>query len=340
MGTHAIVGAGSVGTATALVLVEQGHDVVLVTRSGSGPDRPGITRVAADASDPAALAAAVGHPDAVYNCANPPYHRWPELWPPMASAVLEVATATGAVLVIMGNLYGYGPVDHPMTEDDALAATFSKGRIRAGMWADALAAHRAGRVRVTEARASDFYGPGVVETSFFGRNVDRMLAGKKAYVLGAVDEPHAATYVPDVGRTLAALGTDERAWGLPWHVPTAAAVSQRRMAERFCQVAGAPAARIASIPRAMLTAVGVVAPRVRGFRETRYQFDRPFLLDSSACTATFGITATPMDDAFAAIAEHTRHGAGGDRRRPGPRRPERLTRLAVDGDTGGGTRRH
>jgi len=314
MGTHAIVGAGSVGTATALVLVEQGHDVVLVTRSGSGPDHPGITKVAADASDPVALAAAVGRPDAIYNCANPPYHRWPELWPPMAEAMLGVATTTGAVLVVMGNLYGYGPVDHPMTEDDPLAATFSKGRIRAGMWDDALDAHRAGRVRVTETRASDFYGPGVVQTSFFGRNVDRLLAGKKAYVLGALDEPHSATYVPDVGRTLAVLGTDERAWGRPWHVPTVPAVSQRRMAERFCQVAGAPPARIGSVPQALVTAVGVVSPQVRGFRETRYQFDRPFVLDSSACTATFGITATPMDDAFAAIAGHARRGADGGTR--------------------------
>jgi nucleoside-diphosphate-sugar epimerase len=178
------------------------------------------------------------------------------------------------------------------------------------MWADAVAAHRAGRVRVTEARASDFYGPGVVETSFFGRNVDRLLAGKKAYVLGEVDEPHAATYVPDVGRTLAVLGTDERAWGRPWHVPTVPAVSQRHMAERFCEVAGAPPARIASIPRALLTAVGIASPQVRGFRETRYQFDRPFLLDSSACTATFGITATPMDAAFAAIADGAEGSAG------------------------------
>ena len=109
MGKHAIVGAGPVGTATALALVDGGHDVVVVTRSGSGPDHPGVRRVACDASDPVALAAAVGRPDALYNCANPPYHRWPQLWPPMASAMLEVATTTGAVLVTMGNLYGYGP---------------------------------------------------------------------------------------------------------------------------------------------------------------------------------------------------------------------------------------
>ena len=189
-----------------------------------------------------------------------------------------------------------------MTETDPLAATGTKGRIRARMWEDALAAHRAGRVRVTEARASDFYGPGVVETSFFGRNVDRLLAGRKAYVLGDPDVPHAATYVPDVGRTLAVLATDERAWGRPWHVPTAPAVTQRQLATRFCEIAGAPSARVAPIPRAVLSAVGLVSPQVRELRETRYQFDRPFLLDSSACTATFGITPTTLDDGLAAVA--------------------------------------
>ena len=310
MGHHAIVGAGSVGTAAGLALVAQGHEVVMVTRSGSGPDHPAIRKVACDAGDPVALAAAVGRPAALYNCANPPYHRWPQLWPPMATAMLEVATSSGAVLVTMGNLYGYGPVGHPMTEDDPLAATGTKVRIRAGMWGDALAAHRAGRVRVTEARASDFYGPGVVETSFFGRNVRRLLAGRKAYVMGDPDVPHAATFVPDGGRTLAVLGTDERAWGRPWHVPTVPAVSQRGMAERFCEVAGAPRARVAAIPALVMSAVGVFSPQVREFKETRYQFDRPFLLDSSACTATFGITATPMDAAFAAIADGAEGSAG------------------------------
>ena len=310
MGTHAVIGAGSVGTATALALVDLGHDVVLVTRSGSGPAHPAVRPVAADATDPTALAAAVGRPDAVYNCVNPPYHRWPELWPPMAAAMLEVATTTGAVLVTMGNLYGYGPVDHPMTEGDPLAATGPKGRVRVAMWEEALAAHRAGRVRVTEARASDFYGPGVVRTSFFGRNVARLLAGRKVWVLGDPDAPHAATYVPDVGRMLAVLGTDERAWGRAWHVPTVPAVSQRRMAELFCEVAGVPAARVGALAPAVLTAAGVVSPEIRGFKETRYQFDAPFLLDSSAATATFGLGATPMETAMAAIAAEARSTSG------------------------------
>ncbi|MGA2835154.1 MAG: NAD-dependent epimerase/dehydratase family protein [Acidimicrobiales bacterium] len=302
MGKHVIVGAGPVGTATAAALVDAGHEVVVVTRSGSGTDRPGATRVACDASDPQALAVVVGRADALYNCANPPYHRWPELWPPLAASLLEVAGGAGAVLVTMGNLYGYGPVDHPMTEDDPLASTGAKGRVRVGMWADALAAHRDGRVRVTEARASDFYGPGVVESSFFGRNVEGLLAGRKVRVLGDPDAPHSWTYVPDVGRTLAVLGTDDRAWGRAWHVPTGPAVSQRRLSTRFCEVAGAPPARIGVLPPAVLTVAGLVSPQLRELRETRYQFDRPFVLDSSACTDTFGIEPTPLDEGLAAVA--------------------------------------
>lgn len=306
MAKHVIVGSGSVGTATALVLVESGHQVTIVTRSGSGPVHPGITRVAADASDPTALAAAVGAADVIYNCANPPYHRWPELWPPMAASMLEVACRSGAVLVIMGNLYGYGPVDHPMTEEDPLASTGTKGRVRIAMWEAALAAHADGRVRVTEARASDFFGPGVVDTSFFGRNVDRLLAGKSVRVLGAPDVPHSATYVPDVGRTLAVLGTDERAWGRAWHVPTGPALTQRQLAALFCEVAGAPVASVTTYPAGAIKFAGLFSAQIRELKETRYQFDRPFILDSSACTAAFGIDPTPIDEALKAVAEYAR----------------------------------
>jgi nucleoside-diphosphate-sugar epimerase len=306
MGRHVIIGAGAVGTATAEALIDQGHDVTVVTRTGSGPDRPGVTRVSADASDPFALARAVGAADAVYNCANPPYHRWPELWPPMADSMLEVAAKSGAVLVIMGNLYGYGPVDHPMIEGDPLAATGTKGRVRVAMWEQALEADRAGRVRVTEARASDFFGPGVVETSHFGRNVDRLLAGRKVRVLGDPDAPHSWTYVPDVGRTLAVLGTDPRAWGRAWHVPTGPALSQRQLATRFCEVAGVRVAPVSGFPPGSLALAGLFSAQMRELKETLYQFDRPFLLDSSAVTDTYGITPTPLDEALTAVADDAR----------------------------------
>lgn len=304
MGRHIIVGAGPVGCATAGALVRAGHQVRVVTRSGAaGAALPvGVGRVAADASDPDALAPLVAGADALYNCANPAsYATWAAVWPPLAASLLATARSTGAVLVTMGNLYGYGPVDHPMTEADPLNAPGKKGRLRAQMWKDMLAAHQAGEVRATEARASDFFGPGVTANGYLGeRAVPRLLAGKSVSVIGDPDVPHSWTYIPDVGRTLAVLGTDERAWGRPWHVPTAPARSGREMVAGLSAAAGVSPPRVRGIPRWVLKAAGPVSPLLRELQETAYQFERPFVIDSSAAEQTFGLEPTPLEESLAA----------------------------------------
>ncbi|MFI0487436.1 NAD-dependent epimerase/dehydratase family protein [Actinomadura sp. 9N215] len=301
MGRHVIVGAGQVGAHLARRLVEQGHEVVVVTRSGSGPD--GVERIAADVTDQARLTEVATGADTLYNCVNPPYNRWTQDWPPMASSFLGAAEATGAVLVTLSNLYGYGPVDGPMTEDLPLATTGAKGRVRAKMWEDALAAHKAGRIRMTELRGSDYYGPGSTDAGPVGevRFVKPLLAGKRVTYLSDPSVPHAWTYLPDVAEALAIAGTDERAWGRPWHVPTGPAVSPLHVAERLCEIAGAPAPRVSALPRPVFNVIGLFNPLVKELRETRYQFDKPFVLDSSAFQSTFGMAPTPMDDALRAI---------------------------------------
>jgi len=298
MGLHVIVGAGPVGTGTALRLADAGHQVRTVTRRGRGPSHPGVENVAADAARPGALAPLVTGADAVYNCANPPYHRWAADWPPLAAALLAAAERSGAVLVTTSNLYPYGPVDHPITEDDPLDATFTNGRVRARMWNEAIAAHRDGRVRVTEARASDFFGPGLTDSSQLGRIAPRILAGKPVRVLGNPDLPHSWTYVPDVTRALVTLGTDPRAWGHAWHVPTDTSRTQREMIDAFAALAGVPSPKVGSIPHLALRAVGLVSPMVRSLREILYQVDAPFVVDSSRFTETFGAAPTPIDDAL------------------------------------------
>ncbi|WP_214411968.1 NAD-dependent epimerase/dehydratase family protein [Sphaerisporangium fuscum] len=299
MGRHVVVGAGQVGSGLAESLAGAGHEVVVVTRSGAGPQVPGVTRVAADAADADRLGAVAKGADALYNCANPQYHRWAQDWPPVAGAMLTAAERSGAVLVTLGNLYGYGPVDGPITEDLPLAATGTKGRVRATMWTDALAAHQAGRVRVTEVRGSDFFGPGMSDQSIFGdRFIGPILSGKPVRVPGALDQPHSMTYLPDVARALATAAVDERAWGRAWHIPTAPALTVRQMAERLAALAGAPAPRLSTVPHWMLRAAGLVVPLLRELEETRYQFVRPFVVDSSAFETTFGVAPTPSDEVF------------------------------------------
>jgi len=300
MSLHVIIGAGPVGSATALRLAAAGQQVRVITRSGAGPDADGIEKIAADAADAGRLASLAAGAEVIYNCASPPYHRWPQDWPPLAAAVLAAAEHAGAVLVSMSNLYGYGPVSHPLTECDPLAATGPKGRTRAAVWAQALAAHQAGRVRAAEARASDFFGPGVRGQSPVGRSIPRLLAGRPAAVLGDPDAPHSWTYVPDIAAALVTLGADGHAWGHAWHVPTGAPMSQRGIFTDLARIAGAPAPRLRPVPPWLLRAAGLAVPSLRELGEVAYQFTGPFVMDSSAFQDTFGTGPTPADQALAA----------------------------------------
>src|SRR5262245_37686241 len=110
MGTHIVVGAGAIGAGVARQLAEQGHTVRLVSRRGTGPSHNGIDLVAADATDAERLAAVASGAQSLFNCANPEYHQWFRDWPPLHRALLAAAETTGATLVTMSNLYGYGRV--------------------------------------------------------------------------------------------------------------------------------------------------------------------------------------------------------------------------------------
>src|SRR6202035_5628816 len=93
-----------------------GARVRVVSRSPR-PAEPGIKHVALDAASSGRLIEAAAGATAIYNCASPPYHRWAQDWPPLAAGISAAAEATGAVLVILSNLYGYGPVAGQLTED-------------------------------------------------------------------------------------------------------------------------------------------------------------------------------------------------------------------------------
>ena len=309
MGTHLVVGAGPVGSETARLLVEEGHEVVVVTRHGSGPLTPGVRRVAADAAHVDALLAAAPEAAAIYNCANPAYHRWAQDWPPLAQSMLEYAERTGAVLATCSNLYGYGPVDKPMSEALHLAATGTKGRVRAQMWLNAKAAHDAGRIRATEVRGSDYICAN--ESSLIGsrRVVPRILDRKSVRLLGSVETEHTWTAPADAARLLVTVAAEEQGWGRAWHVPSNAPRTQHQVVDDLADTAGVPRVPVTSLPGAMVTLLGLVSPAIRELSETAYQRDRPFVVDDSAARGTFGLTPTPWSDILQQIIAHYRDSA-------------------------------
>jgi len=300
--SHLVIGAGVIGGRVAQLLAERGERVSVVSRSGAGP--ADVTRVAADARDAEAMTRLASGAAVIYNCVNPPYHRWPADWPPIAASVLSAAERSGAVLVTLSNLYGYGPraggydASHPMTEETPLAATGPKGRVRARVWQDALAAHQAGRVRATEVRAADFVGPGA-ESALGERAVQHIRQGKSVSVLGRADRLHTWSFTEDVAGMLVVAGADPDAWGHAWHVPSNEPRTQREVISDLGAAAGTGPARVRPVPSTVLAGMGLVWPLMRELRETEYQFRDDFVMDSSAAQATFGLKPTAWEEIVA-----------------------------------------
>ncbi len=235
----------------------------------------------------------------VYHCVQPPYHRWPEEFPRLTQSIAEAAAGAGARLVYADNLYTYGPVHGPITEELPARATTKKGRIRTLMAERLLAAHRSGTLQVAIARSSDYYGPGGAN-SFVGDILFGAAAkGNRARWLGSLDQPHSLNYLQDVARALATLGARPEAPGEVWHLPAAEPLTGRAFVELITAALGRPV-KVTATSRLALRIVGVFDPGARESAEMLYQWQRPFVLDASKFQRAFGpLEPTPHQHAVA-----------------------------------------
>lgn len=176
--------------------------------------------------------------------------------------------------------------------------------MRAAVWEQARRLHEQGRIRAVEVRASDFFGPGVTDGGHLAARVmPRLLRGKPVSTLGNPDAPHSWTYLPDVARALVEIAGEERAWGRAWHVPTQPALSTREMAGRLAARSGTGPVAVRALPPAVLGLASLFSPLLRELKEIRYQFDRPFVVDSHAYEAEFAVRATPVDEQIEATVD-------------------------------------
>jgi nucleoside-diphosphate-sugar epimerase len=294
---HVVFGTGPLGMTVARRLASQGKGVRLVNRSGRAAVPEGVEMAQADVTKPEEARRACAGASVVYNCTNAPYTQWPQTFPLLMAGVIEGATSVGAKLIVADNLYMYGLVRGPLTEDLPYAATGRKGVTRARIAQMALDAHNAGRVRVAIGRASDFYGPGVLDSAMGQRVFENVLRGKPADLLGDIDAPHSYTYIEDFAGGLITLGEHDEAPGHVWHLPTAPALTTRQFVQIVFQEAGMPV-RLRVAPRPLISIMALFNPIMREIKEMLYEFEEPFVLDHSKFEHAFGGSPTPHAEAI------------------------------------------
>jgi nucleoside-diphosphate-sugar epimerase len=298
---HVVLGAGQVGSRLADLLVARGHRLRVVRLGRGGEQQPQIERASGDMTDLAFAEEATRGAAVVYDCMNPPYHRWPELLLPIARGGVHGAGKAGAKLVALDCLYMYGRPTRPMTEDAPIDPCSRKGRLRVKLQRLRLDAHRRGDVRVAIGRASDFFGPNLPYSCWNERFFQRIFAGKPGECMGDPDLPHSYTYVEDVARALVTLGEHGEALGRVWHLPTSPAESTRALTLRLGEALGLDA-DVARLPRWILRAMGLVSPLMREVAEMTYQWEVPFVIDDTRFREAFGYGPTPTDEAVRATA--------------------------------------
>jgi len=299
---YVVTGAGPVGWSVAAQLAEQGRQVRLLTRSGSGPGHPLIERIKGDAKDPAVLRSVLAGAQAVFHCIHGSAYNasvWQAELPAAEHAVLAAAQEVGAVVVFPESLYSYSEPDSVMSEGSPRRATGGKRGVRTEL----LRARAASATPTVSVVSGDFFGPRARMAHAGERMVAPILAGKNVRMVGSSRQPHSFTYVPDLARAMIAAADQPSAWNAVWHAPTGPALTQQQLAHAFAAAAGRPAPKVRVLPGWTLRAAGIFSADARELAEMLYQFERPFIMDSAASEAALGVTPTPLETAVAATVD-------------------------------------
>src|SRR5689334_3619596 len=150
--------AGRIGRTAAEAFRDAGWEVSSLVR-GTSAERvaSGTQVVEVDARDTESVAEAAQGMDVILHALNPPYTEWPTLVQQLAEAAIAAARASGATLVLPGNVYNYGTGMPPVIDETTpMHPTSRKGALRVAL-EDRL---RDAGIRCIVLRAGDFYGAG------------------------------------------------------------------------------------------------------------------------------------------------------------------------------------
>jgi nucleoside-diphosphate-sugar epimerase len=254
--------------------------------------------LAADLTDKDQAIHAVAGSSVVYLLVGLKYdHKvWEEMWPRIMSNTIEACKHAAAKLIFFDNVYMYGKVTGPMTEDTPFNPCSKKGETRAKIAATLINEWQSGALTALIARSADFYGPNA-RNSLPSLLVFGPFARKqKASWLVNDSVPHSFTYTPDAAQSLVQLAERSTAWNQTWHVPTTAnpPTGKEFIALAAKEFGVAPRYRVLSRP--MIWFAGLFNPMVAESYEMLYQYDSPYVFDSSKFAREFGFAGTSYAD--------------------------------------------
>ena len=296
---HVVLGAsGGLGSAVMRQLVQQGKRIRAVSRSAQRVDLGHrIQVVRGDITDSIQMRTICQGASVIYHCANAPYPEWTTALPPMMDGVIIGAETSGAKVVYGDNLYMYGRISGLITPDLPDRATGKKGLVRSKIAAQLMDAHRSGRIQATIGRASDFFGPGVLNSMMGEVVFQALVEGKTLNLIGNLDMPDTYTFVEDFAKGLVTLGKREEALGEIWHIPSAETLTTQQFLNLiFAEVQHTPKLRIAS--PLMLNFLGLFSQMMYELKEISYEFEQPFIVDHQKYERVFGNDSTPHREAI------------------------------------------
>jgi nucleoside-diphosphate-sugar epimerase len=305
----AVAGYGAVGRALVERISERGNDIIVVQRRKPS-NLPENTRfVSANIENMDEAQSALAGCDTVVCAVGVPYVSkiYTTVWPVIMRSILQACAKTGARFIFADNLYMYGPQTRPLTEDMPVTDYGRKPRVRAEITRQWQEAHNSGKVRAVAVRASDFYGPDVPTSVLSTYGVERLLAGKSALAPYPPDQPHDFTYVPDFARALETMiDAPDDAYGQAWHVPNAPTRTLRDLLTLTAQLIGVKP-RITLVSPLLAGVLSLFRSDVRELKEMRFQWNRPYVVDSTKFSRRFWSDPTSFDEGLRATIKFYKH---------------------------------
>jgi nucleoside-diphosphate-sugar epimerase len=225
---------------------------------------------------------------------------WREEWPKLMRNVLDACKKHGSKLVFFDNVYSYGMVKGPMTEETPYNPASKKGEVRAKIATMLLDEVRQGNLQGMIVRGADFYGPDAKLSLTYSTVTERLKAKKGPQWIGNPKVIHTFTYTPDAGKSVAMLGNTASAYNQTWHALTS---KEKMTGEEYvkiaCRMMNAKYS-LQSMPRFGVRVIGLFVPVLREFVEMMYQFENDYIFDSTKFEKAFNVKATTYEEGIAA----------------------------------------